>query len=37
MKNRIAALMLALLMAVSVLSVSVQATDETLFERYIPS
>lgn len=36
MKNRIAALMLALLMAVSVLSVSVQATDETLFERYIP-
>ena len=36
MKNRIVMLALVLLMALSALPVFAQATDETLFERYIP-
>ena len=37
MKTRLTALALAILMALSVLSVSAAAaTEETLFERYIP-
>ena len=36
MKTRLTALALAILMAVSVLSVSAAAAEETLFERYIP-
>lgn len=36
MKNRIVMLALALLMALSALPVFAKATDETLFERYIP-
>ena len=36
MKTRLTALALVVLLALSVLSVSAAATEETLFERYIP-